>query len=190
MREKAEIFFDAVTCVREALVEEAQRHVFRRRSRRPQYLALAACAALAVCLGLFSLLPAGGGGDKAAGGSGVDGSNAAPPPAAADEAPRDPLPEQSPSGEPSPDAPEGAVLTALVREIHDTWLLVEALPDGERFAPGELLEVDASGAAELPALECGDEIAVRFTRAVQEPGAPVRIEGVEEIAMLSGDGEE
>ena len=61
MREKAEIFFDAVTCVREALVEEAQRHVFRRRSRRPQYLALAACAALAVCLGLFSLLPAGGG---------------------------------------------------------------------------------------------------------------------------------
>ena len=82
------------------------------------------------------------------------------------------------------------MLTALVREVRDTWLLVEALPDGERFAPGELLEVDASGAAELPALECGDEIAVRFTRAVQEPGAPVRIEGVEEIALLAGDGTE
>ena len=53
---------------------------------------------------------------------------------------------------------------------------MEALPDGERFAPGELLEVDASGAAELPALECGDEIAVRFTRAVQEPGAPAERE--------------
>ena len=36
----------------------------------------------------------------------------------------------------------------------------------------------------------GDEIAVRFTRAVQEPGAPVRIEGVEEIALLAGDGTE
>ena len=42
MSQKAEILFDAITGIREDLVEEAQRHVFCRRARWRRYGGLAA----------------------------------------------------------------------------------------------------------------------------------------------------
>ena len=46
MSQKAEILFDAITGIREDLVEEAQRHVFCRRARWRRYGGLAACLVL------------------------------------------------------------------------------------------------------------------------------------------------
>ena len=65
---KAEIFFDAITGLREELVEEALDCRFRRRVPWSRYAGLAACLALVVCVGWFGLMLAGGG----MGGSGAD----------------------------------------------------------------------------------------------------------------------
>ena len=51
MSQKAEILFDAITGIREDLVEEAQRHVFCRRARWRRYGGLAACLVLAALAG-------------------------------------------------------------------------------------------------------------------------------------------
>lgn len=94
MREKAEIFFDAVTYIRPELVEEAQNYVFRRRTVWRRLVPLAACLTLAVCLGWYGLLFYGGFGGMGVandcgsiGGATSTDSNSAPPPAAEESAP-------------------------------------------------------------------------------------------------------
>ena len=58
---RADIWFDAITNIREELVEEALSHRFRRRIPWGKYMGLAACLVLVVCVGWFGLLIAGGG---------------------------------------------------------------------------------------------------------------------------------
>ena len=55
---REEIFFDAITNLREELVEEAQEYVFRKHSWR-RYTRLAACLALTaiLCLGIYRSAP-------------------------------------------------------------------------------------------------------------------------------------
>lgn len=183
MREKAEIFFDAVTCVREALVEEAQSYVFRRRVRWQRYLGAAACLVLAVCLGLFGLMAAGGSG----GSSGAPDLNGAAPPQSTDGVFQGPA--DAPSGDTAPACPPSEAekpaqvrFTAVVREVHEAWLLVEA---EEAFAsPEERIEVPLEEVADLPALSPGDRVAVTCASVVHDPSGAVRAEGVQEIARL------
>lgn len=185
MREKAEIFFDAVTCVREALVEEAQSYVFRRRIRWQRYLGAAACLVLALCLGLFGLLAAGGSG----GSSGAPNLNGAAPPQSADSVFQGPA--DAPSGDTEPSCPPSETgepaqvrFTAVVREVHEAWLLVEA---EEAFAsPEERIEVPLEEVTDLPALSPGDRVAVICASVVHDPSGAVRAEGVQEIARLDG----
>ena len=60
MNQKAEKFFDAITLLREDLVEEAQNYVFRKKRSGWKTLgSLAACMALVASLGLLAAMPRG-----------------------------------------------------------------------------------------------------------------------------------
>ena len=67
----ADVFFDAITQIREELVEEAQQYVFRRRISWRQY-AGAAAACLALALGLSLLIRSGGAGGMGGSSGGSD----------------------------------------------------------------------------------------------------------------------
>ena len=88
---KEEIFFDAITNIREDLVEAAQNYDFHRRVRWERWAGLAACLALAAFLSLPFLLPSGG--------SGRDPNSTADQ--TAPSAPEASLSRRSPSGPPA-----------------------------------------------------------------------------------------
>ena len=155
---KAEIFFDAITGLREELVEEALDCRFRRRVPWSRYAGLAACLALVVCVGWFGLMLAGGGmGGSGAdngfstssGGSEVSGDTSPP------QVPEAPVEETVPGD--SPDLGEGtpaeSVFTAVVLEVRRT-------ADRITVSTGEL--------EDLPELEAGDLVVVAFGGGVME----------------------
>lgn len=188
MREKAEILFDAVTGIREELVEEAQDYVFRRRSPWRRYMPLAACLALAVCLGWFGLLFSGGmgGGNKSA--------DSAPPAAGVDAAPEDPAPSDTllggeygggdgaeAPGCPPPE-PVGRTFTARVVELDGDTLLVRPLPGGDLPAGTDRAAVSLEGLEERPDLQAGDKVEIVFTGDLEET-YPLQITGVTAIRL-------
>lgn len=198
MREKAEIFFDAVTGIREELVEEAQAYVFRRRPARwRRYAPLAACLALAVLLGYSGLFLSGvryGGADfnasgapesPALGDGGVCGDTA-PRPALGSGSPElggaVDAPADAPAGESAPGGdPEERVFTARVAEIQDGCLT--AVPQPGEGLEAELVEIPLEGLELPPEVEPGSLVAVTFTGEVQGTGT-VRISGVVEVAPV------
>lgn len=175
---KEELFFDAITNLREDLVEAAQNYAFRRRVRWKRWAGLAACLVLAAFLSLPFLLPSGG--------SGGDPNSAADQ--AAPSAPEAAPPAEAPAGdsgevngEPAPGASEGAALLrfeATVLEVRENALLVEPDP-----ASGVAVqaEVPLEGVEELPVLREGDRITISCA-AVQET-EPARLVGVLEITL-------
>lgn len=181
---KEEIFFDAITNLREDLVEAAQNYAFRRRVRWERWAGLAACLALVAFLSLPLLLPSGG-------------SGGAPNSAADQTAPMTPEavpPAEAPagdsgdggdggevSGEPAPGASEGAALLrieATVLEVRENTLLVELDPDAGIAVQAV---VPLEGVAGLPALREGDRITISCA-AVQET-EPAQLTGVTEITL-------
>lgn len=151
MNPKAEIFFDAITGLREDLVEDAQDYRFRRRSGAwKKFGSLAACLALIASLSLLSL-------PRGCGGASPD--NGASPPTAADScapgegavlggALQEPeAPAQSPEG--SYGEAESWQLDVQVVELREGALLAET-------KDGPLLVV-TEGLA-LPELRPGDRV--------------------------------
>lgn len=151
MNPKAEIFFDAITNLREDLVEEAQDYRFRRRSGAwKKFGSLAACLALIASLSLLAM-------PRGCGGAAPD--NGAAPPVSTDSC----SPGESPSlGSllPEPEAPAGRPdgsygeaaswqLDAGVTELRDGSLLVET-EDGPLLVLTEGLT--------LPELRAGDRV--------------------------------
>ena len=186
MREKAEILFDAVTNIREELVEEAQDYVFRRRTTWRRYMPLAACLALVVCLGWVGLLFAGGMG----GGSDLS-ANSAPPSVSMDAAPQEPASNGSSMGGGTdggevpgcpPPAPVQRTFTARVVEIGEGTLLTRPLPGGDLPAGTDRAEVSLEGLEELPDLQVGDKVEISFTGELEET-YPLRVTGVTEIRL-------
>jgi len=157
MREKAEILFDAITGIREDLVEEAQDYVFRRRVRWRRFAGLAACLALAVFAGFFGLLSSGGMGG---------GSDAGAPPASMDAAPAEDSGAPEYAGE---NEGEAAPLLAHVLAVSERWVLVSPLP-GEVFSgPVRVRTEDVPG---LPALHPGDLVSISYTGTLQDSYPP------------------
>lgn len=186
-REKAEILFDAITAVREDLIEAAQNYVFHKKpSAWRRYAALAACLVVVAGLG-FGALRLG-----LLDGMGGSGSNTS---GAADGA----VPESS--GETTSDTAGGdtagdtgdtgdaaaeTTFHAAVLEVHDGWLLVEPLEGEDILASADRFMVSLAGVEEIPDLEAGDEVAVTFDGMIRESyPAQITATGIE---LLSGEG--
>ena len=178
---KAEIFYDAITGIRETLIEEAQEYRFHRRQtvwRR--YAGLAACLALvafvgfgAVRLGVF-------------GGMGMSSNNSASGAAPADSnGNRGPAVSADQQTTETVDDTDGGQLeresfTAKVLEVHDAYLLVEPLEGESIRASADRVMVPTGELSVLPALSEGDMVTIAYTGDVEET-YPVQITGVEEI---------
>lgn len=178
---KEEIFFDAITALREDLVEAAQNYAFRRRVRWERWAGLAACLVLAAFLSLPFVLPSGGSGGDLNGASGSADQAAPMSPEAAPPAEAPAGDGGEVSGEPAPGASEGTALLrfeATVLEVRENTLLVEPDP-----AAGVAVqaEVPLEGVEELPVLRAGDRITI-VCSGVQET-EPARLTGVLEITL-------
>ena len=164
----ADVFFDAITQIREELVEEAQQYVFRRRISWRQY-AGAAAACLALALGLSLLIRSGGVGGMG-GSSGSDSGGGVED--SCDIAP-----------EPSEPLPSERSFTANVLEILDGGsLLVVPQPGSGVWSVADRVTVPVGDLTELPDVQPGDRILVVYSG---EAGADF-VEGVTEIRLLMG----
>ena len=164
----ADVFFDAITQIREELVEEAQQYVFRRRISWRQY-AGAAAACLALALGLSLLIRSGGVGGMG-GSSGSDSGGGVED--SCDVAP-----------EPSEPLPSERSFTADVLEILDGGsLLVVPQPGSGVWSVADRVTVPVGDLTELPDVQPGDRILVVYSG---EAGADF-VEGVTEIRLLMG----
>ncbi len=164
----ADVFFDAITQIREELVEEAQQYVFRRRISWRQY-AGAAAACLALALGLSLLIRSGGVGGMG-GSSGSDSGGGVED--SCDIAP-----------EPSEPLPSERSFTADVLEILDGGsLLVVPQPGSGVWSVADRVTVPVGDLTELPDVQPGDRILVVYSG---EAGADF-VEGVTEIRLLMG----
>ena len=167
-----DVFFDGVTSIREELIEEAQRYVFRRRIRWQRYAALAA-ACLALVLGLNFLSTFGGLGGGSSGSSSADSGGAASNDAApAPDEPQEPE-TAMPSGERS--------LTADVLEFNaDGSLLVVPQPGSGIWSVADRVIVPTYDVWEMPDVQPGDRVLIVYTG---EAGDNF-VNGVTEIRIL------
>lgn len=185
MNRKAEIFFDAITLLREDLVEEAQNYIFRKkRSGWRRFGSLAACAVLVVSLGMLAVLPRG------CGGAGGSGANSAPP-QSADTAPDlsggayygdgsdhnmngapPPAPTEEPEAAPADTPGDGLIrFSGHVLKVLEDELLVapfDSLPE----VPA-LVRVPTAGLGELPEFYLGGVVQVACRGFTLEEGAAV-----------------
>lgn len=185
---REEILFDAITNIREDLVEEAQGYDFRKKQNSwRRYGTLAACLALAsaLCLGAYQLSR----GSKVC----SDWNGAAPPSVSSNQfaadtgdTPNDspPIPEACPpsaDGIPwdgdSEDAALGdspLVFTATVLEVHETYLLVSQKEEPVR--------VPIDGLANLPEFQEGDVVQI-LCETFSAPDGVKTASGVTEIQL-------
>ena len=189
MKPKAEIFFDAITLLREDIVDEAQDYRFRKKSAVwKKFGSLAACLVLIASISLL-MLPRGCG---SSGNADMNSSGAPMAPADSYTPADEPMPEAPASGDPAPepsDTPAGgyghheqAKFTAVVIEIDESSILVEPL-EGEhlRDSYGQIVVVTRD--LELPELAVGVEICITFDGWIAESDPPV-ITGTEAVELL------
>lgn len=153
MNPKAEKFFDAITLLREDIIEEAQDYRFHKKpSAWKKFGSLAACLVLIASISLL-MLPRGCGSS----GGNADMNTSGAPMAPADEpASGDTAPESSEAlaGDPEYGQAEQVQFTAVVIEIHEDSILVEDA--------GEQIVVPTAG-LELPELSVGDRVRVTYS---------------------------
>ena len=165
----ADVFFDAITQIREELVEEAQQYVFRRRISWRQY-AGAAAACLALALGLSLLIRSGGAGGMGGSSGGSDSGGGV-------EDSCDIAPELSES------LPSERSFTADVLEILDGGsLLVVPQPGSGVWSVADRVTVPVGDLTELPDVQPGDRILVVYSGEARADF----VEGVTEIRLLMG----
>jgi len=184
MSRKSEIFFDAITQLREDLIEEAQNFKFHKKTAVWKKTAsLAACVVLLLSVGMVAVIPRCGMGGGSSGSPDFASDAAAPqdaPQASENTAP--PLLETGDSGSPG-NAAEGSggtvelyQFTAVVIEVRDEGLLVEPVGFDSHYQcliPTTDLEV--------PAVTEGDWIAVTCTSNAVSTSQPPVIWGVQSI---------
>ena len=171
MSKKTEKFFDAITLLREDLVEEAQSYVFRkRRSGWKTFGSLAACMALVVSLGVLAAMPRG------CGAASKNNDSSAPmTPAASENTGASGGGEYgdgllggsaAPASEPSSEAPTDiemggpARFNAQVLEILEDEVLVELLSEEALLMGASRVRIPTAGLEDLPALRPGDAVVV------------------------------
>ena len=211
MNRKAEKFFDAITLLREDLVEEAQNYVFRRkRSAWKSFGSLAACIALVASLGMLAILPRGcGAGGMDSSSSGSMNNNSAPP---ASSEPAAPPPDANgdipygdgaaddwnssaaPSDPPGADVPPNvgmggpAQFNAQVLEILEDEVLVELLPDEVLPMGASCVHIPITALDGLPPLHPGDVVAVSCETLYLVDGEAVAEAAGTEVQLLEPDG--
>lgn len=204
MNRRAETFFDAITFLREDLVEEAQDYVFRRRrSGWRKFGSLAACVMLVMSLGLLAVMPKGCGsaGDMVScdmnTSSGAPASPAEAPPASGEPSDgsvggsgTDTAPHP-PEGEGNPDfglGEDGPVqFSARVVEVLEDGLLAELLPEEPGLFGTDRVRISTAGLDGLPALQPGDVVFVSCGAASLEDGE-ILAEDVTELRLAEPDG--
>lgn len=192
MSRKSETFFDAITHLREDLIEEAQNYKFRKKAAVwKKFGGLAACIVLIMSVGVLAILPRGCGSSGGGAGSNSSAAPTATPqedPASSDTAP--PLygidlsggPEESESASDG-SAPSGAAesrqFTAIVIEVRDEGLLVVPI---EYDSCHQCLIPFAD--LELPALAEGDRIKVTCAGSPVFTSDPPVISGVRSVEKI------
>lgn len=191
MNPKAEIFFDAVTLLREDIVEEAQDYRFRKKQAGWKKAgSLAACLVLIASISLL-MLPRGCGGSAPS----ADWNTSGAPMLGADScAPADTPASSEPMPEPSeaPASPEGGYgqtetvqFSAVVVEMDDCSILVEPL-EGERLRLSYDRIVVVTKNLELPELAVGDEVRITYDGWIQE-SEPAGITGATAVERIEED---
>ena len=194
MKPKAEIFFDAITLLREDIVEEAQDYRFRKKPAVwKKFGSLAACLVLIASISLL-MLPrgcgnSGGNADMNSSGAPMASADSCAPadePMAGDPVSGDPAPEPSeaPAGAGGPEYGHGEQVqfTAIVIEIDESSILVEPL-EGERLRDSYGQIVVVTRELELPELAVGDEVRITFDGWIAE-SEPAAITGTEAVELL------
>ena len=195
---KAEVFFDAITSIKEELVDAALDHRFRKKTAHwRRYVSMAACLALAATVGFAALrmgvLRGMGGSSKNAAAdtafnstvsstTASSSASGAAPGAADKGGPQESIMEDSAAETPSctekeEQREEPAFFAAAVLEVSDAWILVEPLEGEEILASADRFLVSTAGVEELPKLSRGDEITVFFTGFIRE-AYPAQIDAV------------
>ena len=178
---KAEIFFDAITNIKEALIDDALDYRFTKRHIPWQrYMSMAACLALVATVGFAAAQMGifGGGSNKS------DTSNMAAPDTENQKgsAPEESVLEDSStsssdtggnagtgSAEEGKSEPmELVIFGATVLEVSDTWLLVEPLEGEEILASADRFMVSITGVEDLPELKKGCEVVIFFDGFIRE----------------------
>lgn len=183
---KAEVLFDAITGLREELVEEALNHRFRRRVRWERYAGLAACLALAVCVGWFGLMIAGGGmgGAGKSSDNGFSASSSTGGEVSGDTAP-------PPLGSEAGDAPEAIPgdgenqesFQASVVEILEGYILVEPLEGEAVRGSADRIILHNEAIRDLPELQVGDLLRIDFNGDILET-YPAQLGEVYSVALI------
>lgn len=186
---REEIIFDAITGIREELVEEAQEYRFReKRAPWQRYASLAACLALAgtLCFGAYQLTQI-----RMKGGSDCCDMNGAPPPQSSEQADQDAgvtSPPENGTGHDAKyeDAPEamppdmepegGESFLAVVLEVRVDALLVAR-------TEGEHIIVPTAALEELPELQAGDVVQVLCAEILSGEEGAATASGVEAVRL-------
>lgn len=191
MSRKSEKFFDAITCIREDLIEEAQNFKFRKNAAVwKKYFSLAACIVLVMSIGFVAILPRGCGSSGGSDGSAAPNGAAAPQDSevSGDTAP--PLSlggyegasSDAPADAPEENLPEDGTgsyqFTAVVTEIREDGLLVEPIEYSSHY---QVLVPLAD--LEVPPLAEGDWIAVTCSE-VDHAADPPAAKGVVSIEKM------
>ena len=167
---RPDVVFDAVTNIREELIEEAQQYVFRRRISWRRYTG-AAAACLALVLGLSMLFRFGGaGGGAPAGPSGDSGGESG---IAAGGDPAEP-------GACPPGAAEASFTADVLEVLEDGTLIVVPQPGSGIWSVVDRVRVPTAGVPDLPDVQPGNQILVVYTG---EAGSDF-VEGVVEIRII------
>lgn len=184
----SEIFFDAITNIREDLVEEAQEFVFRKHHVWRRYAGMAACLVLAVTLlfGAYQLsqIRMGSSGGSAAdnaapaAGSGQTGNSGGAPQSSeavsgdtSGYGGMDGADTSHPGG-----TPEASMISfpATVLEVRMDALLVEVLSDNDMGV--QQVEIPTGGLEDLPEFRTGDVVTVCCAGLSVEDGAAVAVD--------------
>lgn len=201
---REEIFFDAITSIREELVEEAQQYVFhRKRTLWRRYAGMAACLVLiaAVGFGVYGLAnirmgngmiatDPGGAANQYTGSAGADEAVPSPEDAPAEGGAPGYAPPAGSGADAGPDSTDsarppvsaerpGPSFTGAVLEVHETYLLVSGQEEARIRVPTEGLE-------DLPELREGDVVTVVCAEILEEDGGAVA-SGVEDIRLAEPD---
>ena len=185
MNPKAEKFFDAITLLREDIIEEAQDYRFRKKPAVwKKFGSLAACLVLIMSISLL-MLPrgcgsSGGNADMNTSGAPMAPADSCAPadePASGDTASE---PSETPAGEPEyGQAEEQVQFTAVVIEIYEDSILVEDV--GEQI-------VVPTVTLELPELAAGDGVRITYNKGSLLTTNPPILSTVVSIEKIENDG--
>lgn len=199
MSGKSEKFFDAITHLREDLIEEAQNYKFRKRaSGWKTFGSLAACIMLIMSIGVLAILPrgcgsAGGGADSSSSAS-APADNAAPQDAPSTDTAPPPYGDVSgsasgePGAAPGEEAPESNAppagaehyrFTAIVIEVQDEAVLAEPV----EYNSHQQVLIPFTN-QEFPVLSEGDWITVTVEGGLVLTTDPPMVLGVQSIEKI------